>query len=278
MANSTYNTTTELKSFIGQVNTDDPFTETQLQASLDYAQDELDNELGTHFATGTDDTPDYIQVTNEKHRGLGATNKDYFLDFGPIPDFSATLSGDIAIGVTTITVDSTNGFPATGVIGIGSEKITYSAKDETTFTVTATTVAHTTSEEVLPYVFEISTTCSGSAPTWGVLTPSDQYDLDFKPNRVYVYTDDVSTSSYSYSSAPRIPNRFRSTYVYGHDTIPRDFKKLHLMVSAQDLMHNTVRKAHTSGMNDFKPSLVNVDQQEIEKIKNRYYQTVSSTV
>jgi hypothetical protein len=44
------------------------------------------------------------------------------------------LNGAINNSVTTITVDSTTGFPATGLIVVGSELVTYSGKTPTTFT------------------------------------------------------------------------------------------------------------------------------------------------
>jgi hypothetical protein len=41
-------------------------------------------------------------------------------------------------------------------------------------------------------------------------------------------------------------------------------------MSAQDLLHQAVRKAHVSGMNNFSPDLIDVDSQEIEGIRMRY--------
>lgn len=59
-----------------------------------------------------------------------------------------TLAADAAIGATTLTVADTSAFANVGVLYIGGEKITYTAKTATTFTVNATTAAHTTGDIV----------------------------------------------------------------------------------------------------------------------------------
>ena len=275
---STYATINELRSYIGQTGADNPFTDTQLQNSLDYAQEELDNELCTHFADGSVATPDYKQVIDEKQRGLGERNRDYFLEFGPIPNVETALTVAASTNDTTITVSSTNGFPDSGVIRIGTEKITYSAKTANTFTVSALQNNHAINSIVYSYVIEISTTQQGSMPVWLVLTEGDDYDLDNKSARIHVYRQNLLLDYYSYSNPPRTPNRFRVSYLYGHSTIPNDLKKLVLMVASQDLMHQSVRRAHSQGLNNFRPTVIDVDNAVIDKIKNRYYQKVSDTI
>ena len=66
------------------------------------------------------------------------------------------LDGSINSSATTITVDSTTGFTATGAIGIDGEYITYSGKTGTTFTgctrgVGSTAVAHSDNTSVYQY-------------------------------------------------------------------------------------------------------------------------------
>ena len=53
---------------------------------------------------------------------------------GDIPFASTSLDGDLSDTDTTITVDSTAGFPSpSGIIVIGSERIAYSSTTDTTF-------------------------------------------------------------------------------------------------------------------------------------------------
>ena len=77
-------------------------------------------------------------ITTDGNVGIGTTAPGGALDVRG----KTTLSGAFAIGVTSLTVASTTGFPTTGTIVIDNETITYSAITATTFTCTATTVAH----------------------------------------------------------------------------------------------------------------------------------------
>jgi hypothetical protein len=76
---------------------------------------------------------------------------------------TTTLNGALNDSATTITVVSTTGFAASGVIGIGGEYITYSGVTATTFTgctrgVGSTAVAHNSGDVVNQY---------GNATGWG---------------------------------------------------------------------------------------------------------------
>jgi hypothetical protein len=79
----------------------------------------------------------------DRDRGIGAgldlTVK--LLDTATVRDYmrrwtlSATLTTDLAVGGATVYVDDTTGWPASGEIHIGTERITYSSKTGTTFVV-----------------------------------------------------------------------------------------------------------------------------------------------
>ena len=78
--------------------------------------------------------------------------------FGGTTTISATttLNGALNSSATTITVNSTTGFAASGAIGIGGEYITYSGRTATTFTgctrgVGSTAVAHNSGDTVNQY-------------------------------------------------------------------------------------------------------------------------------
>jgi len=246
-------------------------SDSELQATLDAAVSEIDDSTLNHWATGTDTTPDYTQVTNEKQTGKGRFDRDYFLERFPLPDVSTQLSIAVIVGGTTLNVDSTAGFPDTGIISIGSEKFVYSAKTATTFTVPAATATHDVDDYVYPWAFEVSTADSGSTPSWIVLQVDVDYDLDKASGRVHIYDETVNLASFNSESPVRgVPNRFRANYIWGNSTIPDEIKRLNLMIAARDLLHSAVRKAHTNGMNDFKPSLIEVDKEWIESTLDKY--------
>jgi len=237
------------------------FKDSELATQLVRAQDKVAEETNNHWADSTEDTPDYLAVSDEKQDGKGRYNRAYFVAQFPIPDVTTNLNGAVAIGDTTLTVDSTTGFPSSGTLNINTEKIVYSAKGASSFTVTAITAAHDDDAEVLPFVFEVSNTASGTAPTFTVLEKDTDYDLDRLSGRVFINTDNVDLSYLNTVYSPRfVRNRFRASYIWGNESIPSDITQLTLMIATQDLLHRAVRRAHARGLNDFNPDIVNVDQ------------------
>ena len=92
------------------------------------------NETGTGVtAGGTLTTTPYIFIGNNSQSSGFGYGTGYW--GGTIPtSVTNQLNGAINNSVTTITVDSTTGFPTSGTINIDLELITYTAKTATTFT------------------------------------------------------------------------------------------------------------------------------------------------
>lgn len=85
--------------------------------------------MGFAFFTSSTDTVDYLYFCDGNinlHRWTGGHTQ---------------LNGALAGAEATITVDSTNGFPASGTIVIGTTNVTYTGKTSTTFTGCAGTPA-----------------------------------------------------------------------------------------------------------------------------------------
>lgn len=269
---ATYAGTAELQRFMGYTAADNPYTSTQMQEALDRSQGEVDNRTSTHFAVGTTSTPDYVKVTNEKHRGKGNYDRTYFTDKIPLPDVSTTVSGTaVTAADTTIYATSTSGFPATGIVGIEGDKVIYTGKTATSFTgCTGVSSAHGTAKDIKPYVVEISTSQAGASPSWTILTEDIHYDMETDSGRIYVLRDDFVMDVWSTTNPPKIPNRIRYTYIYGYDEIYPDIKRLCLMIASKDLMHTAVRKATGGGMNEFNPAMIDVDEAWINRTIEKY--------
>ena len=249
------------------------FKDSELADQLARAESKVNKATTNSWVDGSVATPTWTAIENEKADGKGGFARRYFTKNRPLPDISTNLNGAVAVGDTTVTVNSTAGFPSSGLLGIEGEKVTYSAKDATTFTVTALTTIHLDDVLVLPYVFEASNTIDGAAPTWTVLSPGKNYDLDLSTGRVYLSSTAFNvTNALAFSIEPphRVPNRFRLSYIWGNNSIPEDIKQLTLMIAAQDLLHRAVRKAHTAGLNDFDPGLINVDEVWIKETIKSY--------
>ena len=248
------------------------YTDTQLQEALDRAQRDIDKKTHNHFAVGTHDTPDYTQVTNEKHTGKGKYDKEYYLDRTPIPDVSTEVASANYVGATAIYVESTNGFPSSGYISIEDYKLPYGSKSSTAFwgITNQASASHATATPVYPYVIEISTTSSGTTPAWTVLERDEDYDLDFKSGRVNLYRTDYDSTHYSLEYPQRLtPNRFRGTYNWGTNTIPDDIKRCCLMIASRDLLHTTGRRNLLHGQ-ETNTEDFNLDNEWIKDILDSY--------
>jgi len=242
-------------------------TSSQMQDALNRAQAHLDDETNNHWATGTDATPDYNQATNEKHRGKGRFDRNYFTKNYPIPDVSTYNTSEITADDEIIYVNSTNGFPSSGYIAIDGDKITYTGKTTTSFTGCSDITAHSsTALTVTPHVFEISTTEAGSTPSWTVLRPETEYDLDYDSGRVHVYRDDFVLDTYTSNNPPQIPYRFKATYQWGNTTIPDDVKQLCLAIAARDgPIKATLRRNYTGGKTGYDQQTTTFDDEWINK-------------
>lgn len=255
-------------------------TNTQLQEALDRAQKDIDKKTNSHFAVGTQATPDYEKETNEKHTGKGKHDRDYFLDKFPIPDVSSPLASATHVGATTVWVDSTSGFPNSGYFGLANEKVPYGSKTSSAFYGITNQVSAvyeggtSTAKVVYPYVFELSTTSSGTKPSWSVLEVDEDYDIDLNTGKVHLFVTEYDLTYYALQYPPRlIPNRFRASYIAGRDTIPDDIKRACLMLAAKDLMHAIGRKAGLHGMSLPEIPALNLDDtwinDTLESYKNR---------
>ena len=255
---------------MGFNSTDSTYSETQLQKALDTSEAKINKQTNNKFLDGTAATPNYTQVTEEKHRGKGAYNRDYFADKYPLANVSTLLNGAVVAEDTTITVDSTQGFSSSGHIFIGSDKIAYTGKDATNFTGCTGVLAHDDNDKVNSYGFEISTTSANSTPVWNVLSEIIEYDVELTSGRFYTYQERWIADPQGSTVPPKLPNRARLTYLTGRTSIPDDIEWLCKAMASRDLMRAAVRKATAQGMNEFSPELLDVDSEEIKRIMMMY--------
>jgi len=247
-------------------------TNTVLQETLDRAEEEINNITNTKFVDGTASTPPYIQVEEEAHDGKGKYDRNYYMDYYPIANVYTSLSTNVGLSDSTIQVESTSGFPSSGYICIGEDKISYTGKTSTTFTgVSGISSTHSQGDKVTSWVVEISTTESGTEPTWSVLELDSDYDIDFDSGRVHIYFQDYDSTVYSYQYPPRlIPNRFRISYLAGYSTIPLDIKRLCLMMAARELLHRSGRKFALLGASGLSSEQLDIDEEWIKYTLNRF--------
>ena len=259
----------------------DRFKESKIQALLDRMEDKLDELTNNHWCDGSVATPNYLIVTEEEQDGKGHFDLAYYTKKYPINNITTTVNGDIAIGVTTITVVSTSGFPSSGYLNIGNEKIAYSAKSDTTFTCTATIVAYSTGDAVNSFVVEASNTAQGGAITWTTLAKNTDFDIDFDTGRITLYRDDIlgyNISSVGEAPVRLVPNRFRFTGLIGHNTIPAGVTQLLVLMVAKELYASQVLNAVSRGTDGFSSNGITDTRTEIERLTNHYTNIKSSNI
>lgn len=258
------------------------FTDQQVTDAITRAKKKIDNYTNNHFCDGTDTTPNWEQHTDEYHDGRGCFERDYFLKHYPIADLSTTVNGAITADDATITVTSTQGFPESGYILIEDDKIAYTGKTTTTFTGCTSVSAHADGTTVKGYVIESSTTESGGEIDWDILEEGTEFELDRSTGRLHIYPEGTFDYGRYYSdlnSPPdQVPHRVRVNYCSGTATIPDDVKQATLMLASKDLMAAVVRKGHASGMNDYNPSLLDVDKEESDKLLMHYRNDMTARI
>lgn len=136
-----------------------------------------------------------------------------------------------SVATSAIVVGSTTGFPAAGVITIGTEQISYTAKTATTFAgtitraVNSTTAAAHTAADVISYSANgenfIKDTGSTPVTTTPVPTGKNQYYLDANTKSCYG-SEELTVGTWSWSATAYVPSKVTLTWnaftVTGYDT------------------------------------------------------------
>jgi hypothetical protein len=135
-----------------------------------------------------------------------------------------------------------------------------------------TAAVHSAGADIHTTIVQISGTDEGGTPSFYTLTFDSEVSVD-EDGKIYIFDDTLYSNTVTGNnllSKQDVPNRLRISYYYGWDTIPVDITRLTLLMAAKEIMHVAVRKAHSEGKNDFRPTLVAVDDEEIAKIVGFY--------
>jgi len=231
------------------------------------------------FANYTDTNPAYKKVVNEKIEGhFNPYNKVFELYYVPMVNFETTVDGDYTTGATSIVLTAVEGLPETGTIYIDGNKVSYTAKDSVTkaLTIPATTPSIDDGALVRGEVIEISTQPEGSSPSYTVLTPDTDYKIDYDQSYIKPLSNAYFGEVGNYDRIYPTNNLIRATYFHAwhepntNPTVPDNIEWAVNVLAARKLMGSIVAKAHTTGLNDFNPSLINVDMEEVKETLMEY--------
>jgi len=117
--------------------------------------------------------------------------------------------------------------------------------------------------------FLVNTAAEENAETWVELTESgNQLDISEDTGRIKIREIDISDEE---NVRPRSGARqVRAVCLFGENSVPRDIRKLALLMTARDIMQAVVAKALMRGQDSFKTDHYNVLDKQIERILEGY--------
>ena len=245
---------------------------------LNRAESKVDNEVNATFTDGTATNPSYPSKT-EIQSSPGYFRQQIIVEEKPLIDVSSTLSGALTISATTVDLtqgDGTN-FPSSGNVLIDSEAISYTGITTDQLTgvtrgvLGTTSGAHSDGVSIHSTMLFLSNTEEGTARTYTV-QPWDSQMYASETGLTYSFNQSVFNESQFPDRLTKqdVADRVKLMYYYGYDTIPADITRLTLIFAKEMLLKDTVGASLVAGRDEFNPSMVSVDKEEIQSIINSY--------
>lgn len=273
--------TTKLYILYSYVDPNFNFTDDFLSEVLIRGEARIDNMTQTTFVADTAQ-PAFELVVREKAYSKGWFDRSYFTINRPIRDVTSTVATQMDATQNTCVLAAGTGtdFPLAGYIIIDSEVMSYTGVSTDTLTgltrgVFDTTGAiHLVAADIHTTIVETSATTEGIAPTFKVLTYGSEVGVDSEVGKIFVFQNATIAPDYIASNLHRfsdIYDRFRISYFWGYNGIPRDIERLSLLVAKQELMRDTIGKGVIAGRGEM--SLVGAlssDEREIKDIVSNY--------
>lgn len=244
---------------------------------LEQAEDRVDSEINAVFADQSETDPAYLKIVNELHPGKGANDNLYSTSYSPLIKLQTTVATDYTTGGNELVLTNASGFPTSGTIYVGGNKLSYTSKSSNTLTIPTGTPSIDSGSIVRGEVVEVSTSPSGIDPTFEILTPEIDYTIDYDTGLIqlmdeyYFQTD----TNFTYPGNG-ITDRFRVTYMHawheiGQDAeVPDEIEELVYMIAGRKLAQRTVLKAITGQRDNFNPNSFGFSELDIERIVRRY--------
>ena len=229
---------------------------TVLQNALNSATDKVTRDTGMTFSESTDSDQAYRKITNELKKGHYNTyEKVYDFYWSPLVKIQTTVNGAYTTGGTTLTLDDASLLPSSGTIYVGGNKVAYTAKSSNDLTVPSTTPSISDGATVRGEVIELSSSSEGTSPSYTVLDPDTEYEIDYDNGRIKVLNE--AYYSETNTEATIFPNNYLIRVSYMHawheaganPTIPDDIKYALHAIAARDLKGEIVGKSTMLGVN-----------------------------
>lgn len=249
----------------------------QTTSLLAESEADVEDRCNTVFADQTSSTPGYLQVNNEPLMGQGCSNNLYSLSRGSIVKLQTTVDGDYTTGASTIDITDATGFPESGTIYIGGNKVTYTSKASNTLTIPSSTQSISDGAVVRGEVVEVTTSPTGVTPTFTVLTPDTDYIIDYNRGDIQLVDSYYSQEdTYLSTAQDGILDRVRVTYMQAWHKenkdaeIPSEIAKIVYMIAGRQLIQRTVLKSHAGQRDNFNPTSFGFSKIDIDELIKQY--------
>jgi hypothetical protein len=258
----------------------------EMDEKLVAAENRIKRDTSVVFADSTASDPAYRKLVDEKKKGhFNPYEKVFDHSYAPLVKLQTTVNGAYTTGGSSITLTSASGFPNTGTIYIGGNKVAYTGKSSNVLTIPSSTPSIDDAAAVRGEVIEVSFEPEGTTPSYTVLDPDTEYEIDYENGRIKLlanaYHGEVQADQRIYPSNYLI----RTSYMHawheiGEDPeIPDEIEYVTNAMAARKLAGRVVNQATMLGLNEFNPSLVEVNKEEIREILEEYSQlNVSSSM
>ena len=247
-------------------------------ALLTRMENRMEGACNTVFADQTATSPNYRQITNELDQGKGYNGNMYQVDWWPMVKLQTTVNGDYTTGDEEITLTSASGFPDSGTIYIGGNKVTYTGKAGNVLTIPSSTPSISDGATVRGEVVEISTSPDGVDPGFVVLDPDSDYAMDYDTGTAQIFSGSTSDAVDSYLTRPQdgVFDRVRASYNHAYHepglvaSIPEDIVELVHMMAGRQLIQRTIIKSHTGQRDNFDPQNIGFSKKDINDTIQEY--------
>lgn len=243
--------------------------------ALNTAENKLLRDTDQTFTTTT--LLAYRKVLNEPIKGhYNPYQKVFDLYYSPIIKVHTTTNGDYTTGGVSITLTDASLLPSTGTIYIGGYKVAYTAKTGNVLTIPATTSSIATGATVRGEVIELSIEPESNTPDYEVLDPDTEYEIDYNQGRfkplANAYWGEINAEDRLYPSNYLLRVCYMQAWHSPDEnaTIPDEIEWCVNAIAARKMMGAVVAKAHSAGLNDFNPSLIEVDKEAIQEVIDEY--------
>jgi len=243
-------------------------------------EEQIDGELNTTF-TADATNPDWPFVLREEQASKGWFDRVYFSRYRPLIDCESVLADDVDVSQDTLLLADASSFPMQGYVIIENEVMRYTGVSTNTLTGVVraqfgtSASAHVTGAEVHTTIVEVSPTPEGQIPVWSVMAWNTRMFARPLTGAVQILENNLIAPDYIASHLHRaqgVSSRFRLTYYYGYQGIPRDIERLAILFAKKSLMTDTVGRSIIAGRNEFNPGMFEYGKSEADRILARYRQ------